>query len=114
MVGDPVSAGADEEDALQVALLEESELRAGESVTLRVMVSRSSRNVREPVPRARVTLKTLGTNFRPESTTSTTNDEGIALLFALLPKFTTGRAAILVRVEVDGDVAELRRIILPA
>jgi hypothetical protein len=114
MVSEPLSTGADEEEALQVALLEEMELRAGQSVTLRVIVSRASRNAREPVPRARVTLKTLGTNFQPESTISTTDDDGIALLFALLPKFTTGRAAILIRVEADGEIAELRRIILPA
>lgn len=117
-LGEPLSPSADEGDALQVALLEERELRAGASVTLRVMVSRAGRSAgqsaREPVPSARVTLKTLGTNFRTESTISTTDDDGIALLFALLPKFTTGRAAILIRVEVDGDVAELRRIILPA
>jgi hypothetical protein len=116
--GEPLSPGADEEDALQVALLEERELRGGASVTLRVLVSRPGRSpgqsAREPVARARVTLKTLGTNFRTESTIATTDDDGIALLFALLPKFTTGRAAILIRVEVDGDVAELRRIILPA
>ncbi len=114
MVNDALSTGADEEDVLQVTLLEERELRAGESVTLRVMVSRSLRNGREPVPRARVTLKTLGTNFRPESSIFTTDNDGIALLFVLLPKFTTGRAAILVRVEIDGEIAELRRIILPA
>lgn len=112
---DPLlTGGADEEEVLKVTLLEERELRAGQSVTLRVMVSHSSHDGPEPVPSARVTLKTLGTNFQPESTVSTTDNDGIALLFALLPKFTSGRAAILIRVEVDGEIAELRRIIQSA
>jgi hypothetical protein len=102
---------AEEEELLHVTLMDDQELRAGDSVTLRVMVSRAARNGRVPVPKARVILKTLGTSFRPESTISTTDHDGIALLFALLPKFTSGRAAILIRAEVEGESAELRRII---
>lgn len=108
---DKLASGA--EEALQVTLLEDRELRAGESLTLRVLVTRSAQDAREPVPRAVVSLKTLGSTFRPESTASTTNSEGIASFVVLLPKFATGRAAILIRVEADGDIAELRRIILP-
>ena len=109
---DKLASGA-EEDALQVTLLEEREMRAGESVTVRVLVTRPARNARAPVPRAVVTLKTLGSTFRPESTVSTSDSEGIASFVVLLPKFITGRAAILIRVEADGEIAELRRIILP-
>jgi hypothetical protein len=101
------------EEPLQVTLLEGPDLHAGESVTLRVLVTRSAQNGREPVPRAVVTLKTLGTTFRPESTNATTDGEGHASFPVLLPKFDTGRAAILIRVEADGEIAELRRIILP-
>ena len=107
-----LASGA-EAEALQVTLLAERELHAGESVTLRVLVTRSAQNAREPVPRARVTLKTLGTSFRPESTNATTDGKGIAMFDVLLPKFDTGRAAILLRAEADGEIAELRRIILP-
>lgn len=106
-----LAEGAEEEELLHVTLMEDRELRAGDSITLRVMVSRGAGNDHVPVPKARVTLKTLGTTFRPESTISTTDHDGIALLFALLPKFTSGRAAILIRVEVEGESAELRRII---
>jgi len=109
---DDVPAGA-EEERLQMTLLEEQELRAGETVTLRILVTRPVQNGREPVPRARVTLKTLGTTLRPGSTNSTTDSEGIALFFVVLPKFDSGRAAILISVEADGEIAELRRIILP-
>jgi hypothetical protein len=102
------------EQPLKVILLEEPELRAGESVTLRVLVSRAAGGRREPARKAHLVVKTLGTNFRPTSTLSTTNNEGIASIPVLLPVFESGRAAVLVRAHIDGETAELRRIILPA
>jgi hypothetical protein len=101
------------EDGPTVSLLEEKELRAGESVTLRLRVTRAFRNGRGPAPRARVTVKVLGTSFRPTSTFSITGNDGIASILVPLPMFKTGRAAILVQAEVDDQTVELRRIILP-
>jgi hypothetical protein len=106
----PSGAG---EDGLQVQLLDERTLRSAESVTLRVLVTRSARNAREPIARAVVVLKTLGTSFRPQTTNASTDSHGIALFPISLPRFETGRAAILIRVEVGGEIAELRRIIVP-
>ena len=110
----PVSELAVDENSLQVTLVEEKRLRAGESVTLRVLVSRGPSDAREPVKNAQVILKMLGTSFRPSSTFSKTDKDGVALISASLPAFEEGRAAILVRAEFDGATAELRRIILPA
>ena len=110
----PTSARDAREQPLNVILLDELELRAGESVTLRVLVSRAAGGRHEPARKAHLVVKTLGTNFRPTSTLSTTNNEGIASIPVLLPEFETGRAAILVRAHIDGETAELRRIILPA
>lgn len=102
-----------EEEALQITLLEDRELRAGESVTLQVLLTRPAKKGRKPVPRAVVALTVLGTTFRPISTNTTTDRSGVALFSVSLPRFQTGRAAILIRVEVEGKTAELRRIILP-
>lgn len=99
---------------LRVNLLEERELRGGQFVTLRVRVSRGPTEEQEPVPDAHVVLKTLGTTFRPVSTFAKTDKDGVAIMFAALPKFHNGRGAILVRADVAGEKAELRRIILPA
>jgi hypothetical protein len=110
----PISTAPEVDSTLQVALLEEKEMRAGDFVTLRVQVSRVSADGEAPVPRARVILKTLGTSFKPASTFSITDKNGVALIFAALPAFDTGRAAILLRAEADGEAAELRRMILPA
>ena len=105
---------ANDEEPLKVILLDDEELRSGESVTFRVMVSRASANGRQPAPKVRVVVKTLGTNFRPTSKVAVTNIEGIALVPVLLPSFKNGRAAVLIQVNADGKRAELRRIILPA
>jgi len=110
----PISVSEDAGAALRVELLEEKVLRAGDFVTLRVQVSRTSREGEAVVPRARVVLKTLGTSFKPASTFSITDKHGVALIFASLPPFETGRAAILLRAEADGETADLRRMILPA
>ena len=100
-------------EPLKVILLDETELRGGQSVTLRVLVSRSAGERRAPAGKARIVVKTLGTNFRPTSTLATTNAQGIASIPVLLPSFEGGRAAVLVQAHIDGETAELRRIILP-
>ena len=110
----PISVAPVADGSLRVLLLEERELRAGEFVTLRVQVNRVSPEGEVPVPKARVVLKTLGTSFKPASTFSITDKHGTALIFASLPAFDTGRAAILLRAEADGETAELRRVVLPA
>lgn len=106
-------APADNEEPLKVTLLDDKELRSGESVTFRVMVSRASANGRQPAAKARVVVRTLGTSIRPASKLAATNAEGIAMVPVLLPSFETGRAAVLIEVNADGRRAELRRIILP-
>ena len=109
-----ISGSAEVGEALQLRLLEEVDLRAGESVTVRVLLTRGLRDERTPVQKTKVVFKVLGSSFHATSTISKTDSDGVALLFASLPKFTTGRAAILIRAEVEGEIAELRRIILPA
>jgi hypothetical protein len=110
----PISVAAKVDGTLRVALLEEKEMRAGDFITLRVQVSRASSDGEAPVSKARVVLKTLGTSFKPASTFSITDKHGVALIFAALPMFETGRAAILLRAEAGGETVELRRVVLPA
>jgi len=108
-------SGSDKDlERLRVILLDEKDFRSGESVTLRVLVSRAGGARREPARKARVVVKTLGSNFRPTSTLATTNTQGIAAIPILLPSFDSGRAAVLIQAHIDGETAELRRIILPA
>lgn len=107
------SASADE--GLVVRLIEERELRGGQTVDLHLLVTRAVVGAgREPASNARVMVKTLGTTFSPQSSFLTTNDRGVATVSVMLPDFKAGRAVILLRAEDHGQTAELRRIILPA
>ncbi|HVF29109.1 MAG TPA: hypothetical protein VM943_12765 [Pyrinomonadaceae bacterium] len=101
-------------DGLYLSLLEDhGEFRAGELVTIRVHTSQS-KDGRVPAAGASVTVKVLGTTFRPVVLPATTDKEGVAVVRAMLPRFTSGRAAILIRAVADGNEAELRRIIQQA
>jgi hypothetical protein len=99
------------EGALHVSLLEEQEFHAGEVVTIRVRVSRGASDGREAAANVPVTVKILGTEFRPLILTTRSDGDGVAIIHAWLPRFTKGRAAVLVRASLDGFTAELRRVI---
>lgn len=98
---------------LHLDLLEERELRAGDFVTFRIRVSSGPHESRDAVPDADVILKVLGTAFKPLVCSARTDQDGVAILFAGLPRFSNGRAAILIRASAHDCEAELRRIIQP-
>jgi hypothetical protein len=108
------SINEEAEEALRVNLLDEKPLHPGESVTLRIEVTKRTESGRTPAAKANITMKVLGSTFQPSSTYSTTDSAGRSAISVTLPAFKTGRAAILIRAEADGEVAELRRIIHPA
>lgn len=97
-------------DSLHVSLLDEQELRGGMRVELRVGVG-CGEGGREAIADAEVTVKVLGSTFRPLIYPARTGTDGIAFVRAELPHFKTGRAAILVHAVANGFEAELRRII---
>ncbi|HEX7955337.1 MAG TPA: hypothetical protein VF508_00200, partial [Pyrinomonadaceae bacterium] len=89
---------------------DEGEFRAGQLVTIKVYVGRGAYG-RRPEPGAEVTVKVLGTSFRPLILTAATDAQGVGVVRALLPRFTSGRAAIIIRAAAGEDAAEMRRII---
>lgn len=108
------STSEEADQPLAIHLLDEKQMRAGESLTLRVEVTKQTARGRSAAARASVTVKVLGSTFQPSSTYSTTDSSGRSAISVTLPVFKAGRAAILIRAEADGEVAELRRIIQPA
>jgi len=89
---------------------DEGDFRAGQLATIKIHVGRGKYG-RQAVADAAVSVRVLGTSFRPLILTTQTDLDGYAVVRALLPRFTSGRAAIIIRAVADGDVAELRRII---
>jgi hypothetical protein len=68
----------------------------------------------KPLANAAVSVKILGTTFRPLIYSLKTEIDGVASVATQIPQFTSGRAAVLVRAVTKDQAAELRRIIHPA
>jgi hypothetical protein len=107
----PLGEVAKEEEGIKVSLLDEQEFRSGDALTLRIMVSQLSGNSEKPMNGAVVSVKVLGTAFRPMIYSMKTQRDGVATVTAQIPKFSSGRAAILIRALAGGSETELRRVI---
>jgi hypothetical protein len=98
-------------DEIYLSLLDdEGEFRAGQLVTVKIYVGRGAYGQR-PVSGANLTVKVLGTSFRPIIVTAETDAHGVGVVRALLPRFSSGRAAIIIRAVAGDNAAEMRRII---
>lgn len=98
-------------EELYLSLLDdEGDFRAGQLATIKVHVGRGAYG-RSPVAGASVTVKVLGTTFRPLILTTDTDERGLAIIRALLPRFNSGRAALIIRATSGEEFSELRRII---
>jgi hypothetical protein len=91
---------------LSIELLNENSFKGGERKTFSILVSNG-----EPVEKAIVLVKILGSSFRPVIFHAKTDNNGIAIVHAQLPHFKTGRAAILFKATAGGEDVELRRSI---
>jgi hypothetical protein len=110
----PLGEKSEPDSALLVSLVDEQPFKAGHSVTIRILVQRRITGDAEPVDHAAVSVKILGTAFRPQLYSVTTNREGVASISAQIPEFTSGRAAVIIRVDAPNASSETRRVIHPA
>ena len=102
------------EDGLYITLLDDDEFYSGQRCTLRVLISNRTAGDEKPLANVAVSVKVLGTTFRPLIYTLKTESDGVATVSTEIPQFTSGRAAVLVRAVTKDEAAELRRIIHPA
>jgi hypothetical protein len=101
-------------DGLSITMLDDEEFYSGERYTLRVLIGNRVAGEETPLPSIAVSIKILGTTFRPLIYTLKTESDGVATVATQIPVFTSGRAAVLVRAVAKDQAAELRRIIHPA
>jgi hypothetical protein len=101
------------EDGLVITLLDDDEFYSGQRYTLRILISNRVSGDEKPLPNVVVSVKILGTTFRPLIYSLKTESDGVASLATEIPQFTSGRAAVLVRAVTKDQAAELRRIIHP-
>jgi len=100
-------------DGLSITVLDDEEFYSGEKYTLRMLVSNRTGAEEVPLQNVAVSIKILGTTFRPLIYTLKTDRDGVATVATQIPEFTSGRAAVLVRAVAKDQAAELRRIIHP-
>lgn len=107
-------AAVENQEGLLLTLLDEEEFVSGDSRMLRVLV-RERRGAKEKaLSNVPVSIKILGTAFRPLIFSLKTERDGVASVSTEIPHFTSGRAAVLIRVVAKDTAAELRRVIHPA
>jgi hypothetical protein len=102
------------EDGLSITLLDDDEFYSGQRYTLRMFIANRVQGDETPLASVAVSVKILGTTFRPLIYSLKTESDGVASLSTEIPQFTSGRAAVLVRAVAKDQAAELRRIIHPA
>ena len=110
----PLGQTADAEKGLVLTILDDQDFRAGKSVTFNVLLQNRSGRKAKPIEGVTLSVKIVGTTFRPQVLSVKTKQDGIAVVTAKLPRFTSGRAAILIRAVADGQETEMRRVIHPA
>ena len=109
--GLPIRNAGRVEQGLVVTILDEEEFRAGQVLNIRVMVQNKSGGTGTPLGAIPLSVKILGTAFRPQLYSVKTGRDGVAVVSAQIPHFTSGRAAILIQANAEGKTVETRRVI---
>lgn len=99
---------------LVLTILNDEEFRAGEIVTIRVLLQYCLGESEKALGGVPLSVKVLGTTFRPRLYHVNTQRDGIGIVSVEIPPFTSGRAAVLIRAEAHDQSIELRRAIQPA
>ncbi len=94
---------------LKLELLNEVVFKSGERKTMSVLVFRGSQNT--GLGGVQVSVKVIGTSFRPLIFHARTDSNGIATVHLQLPNFKSGRAVVLIKAMSEGEETELRRIV---
>jgi hypothetical protein len=105
--GQSLASSAD--NRLRLKLIGRERFLTGERKNLNVLVCRGTEEA--TVSGASVMIKILGSDFRPLIYHARADSNGIAAVMVKIPNFRSGRAAILIRAIVEGEEAELRRVV---
>lgn len=96
-------------DAPVLTLAVEEVLRAGETHTLQVRLSRGA----HVLQKVNVRMKALGTAFNQFEIEAVTDADGVATFRVTIPSFTVGRGVLLMSAMYDNHEVLLRRLIQP-
>ena len=108
----PAAVTPEVEMGICIRLSGERDFRGGDTVEFEVIVRRVSGQGEEPIA-AMISVKILGTAFRPVILSLKANRDGSVAVKSRIPNFKTGRAAIVVKASAAGLTTEIRRVINP-
>jgi hypothetical protein len=109
-----MGAASQSESGLVLSILDEDEFYAGDAFTIRILLQNRSGETEKPVSGVTLSIKILGTGFRPKIFSVKTARDGVGIVSGQIPHFSSGRAAIVIRAVVDERSAEFRKVIHPA
>lgn len=110
----PLGEMAAPDRSVVVTVLDEEELIAGQPLNLRILVENRAGAKVKPLAGISLSVKILGTTFRPQLYSVKTERDGVAIVSGQIPQFNSGRAALLIRVTAEGRTTETRRVIYAA
>ncbi len=99
-----------EQERLDLKVIAPSVFIAGKSITLRIEVKQMGR----AEPDAIVTVKVIGTAFKPQVYIGRAGEEGMVAFNLTLPSFTSGTAAIVIEAQSRFGRGELKQLIRKA
>ena len=109
----PLGEAAEPDKSLVLSVLDEEDYRAGQTYQIRMRTEDLSGANGKPLSGVTLSVKILGTGFRPQLYSVKTERDGVAVVSAKMPAFKTGRAAVLIRATSHGRTTEIRRVIHP-
>jgi len=110
----PLGELIEEPEGLRITLLDhDPDFHGGEDLELRLVVTRVSQQAEAAVNGAALAVKILGTTFRPVLLSLKTDREGLANISTHIPRFTSGRAAIVIKATASDLSTEARWMVHP-
>jgi len=100
-----------ETEHVKIELLGAPVFKGGDRKVLSVLITNAK--TKQIISNALVTVKVLGSSFRPLIYQARTDENGLAIVNLQIPHFKSGRAAILIRALYNGEETEIRQIVKP-
>jgi hypothetical protein len=100
-----------EDQKLSIELLGHQKFKGGDQKVLSLLVTKGQD--KQAVKGSQVTVKILGSSFRPQVYHGETDENGLAIFRINIPHFKSGKAAILVKAFYNGEESEVKQIVKP-
>jgi hypothetical protein len=110
IITDHVGSEEANDDRIKIRLLGRTTFYGGDNATLDILVAQGGK-LGKGVRGAHIAVKVLGSSFRPMIFHTRADDNGISQVHLQIPDFKSGRAAILIKAQHQGEEIELRQVI---